>query len=78
MGTQSNKILLLVLVGLLLLPVLSSCDSKYLTEEYVKEETLDYISSQYSAEFTITQAEEQVIGAAPIPSFRSKPNYSYG
>ena len=36
MGAQSNKILLLVLVGLLLLPVLSSCGSKYLTEEYVK------------------------------------------
>ena len=59
MGTQPHKILLLVLTGLLLLFVLSGCGPEYLTEEQVKEETLDYLSSQYSAEFTVTAAEEK-------------------
>lgn len=75
MGTQSHKILLLVLTGLLLLSVLSGCGSKQLTEEQVKEETLDHLSSRYSAQFTITQAEEQVVGAGPIPNFWSKSAY---
>lgn len=44
MGAQSYKILLLVLTGLLLLSVLSGCGPEYLTEEQVKEETLDYLS----------------------------------
>ena len=75
MGAQPHKILLLVLAGLFLLAFLSGCGPEYLTEEQVKEEALNYLSSQYSAEFTITQAEEQVVGAGPIPSFRSKPTY---
>ena len=75
MGTQPHKILLLVLTGLLLLSVLSGCGPEYLTEEQVKEETLDYLSSQYSAEFTVTAAEEKVSGPSPIPSFKSKPTY---
>ena len=75
MGTQPHKILLLVLTGLLLLSVLSGCGPEYLTEEQVKEETLDYLSSQYSAEFTVTAAEEKISGPSPIPSFKSKPTY---
>lgn len=75
MGTQPHKILLLVLTGLLLLFVLSGCGPEYLTEEQVKEETLDYLSSQYSAEFTVTAAEEKISGPSPIPSFKSKPTY---
>ncbi len=75
MGAQSHKILLFVLTGLLLLSVLSGCGPEYLTEEQVKEEALDYLSSQYSAEFTITAAEEKISGPSPIPSFKSKPTY---
>ena len=75
MDTQNYKILLFILTGLLLLSVLSGCGPKQLTEEQVKGEVLDYFSSLYSAEFTITQPEEQVVGAGPIPSFRSKPTY---
>lgn len=75
MGAQSHKILLFILAGLILLSVLSGCGPEYLTEEQVKEETLNYLSSRYSAQFTITQAEEQVVGAGPIPNFSSKPTY---
>lgn len=75
MGAQSHKILLLVLTGLLLLSVLSGCGPEYLTEEQVKEEALGYLSSQYSAEFTVTAAEEKISGPSPIPSFKSKPTY---
>ena len=75
MGTQPHKILLLVFDGAALLSVLSGCGPEYLTEEQVKEETLDYLSSQYSAEFTVTAAEEKVSGPSPIPSFKSKPTY---
>ena len=75
MGAQSYKILLLVLTGLLLLSVLSGCGPEYLTEEQVKEETLDYLSSRYSAEFTVTATEEKISGPSPIPSFKSKPTY---
>lgn len=75
MDTQNYKILLFILTGLLLLSVLSGCGPKQLTEKQVKGEVLDYFSSLYSAEFTITQPEEQVVGAGPIPSFRSKPTY---
>ena len=75
MGAQSHKILLLVLAGLLLLSVLSGCGPEYLTEEQVKEEALDYLSSRYSAEFTVTAAEEKISGPSPIPSFKSKPTY---
>ena len=57
MEAQPHKILLLILTGLLLLSVLSGCDPKQLTEEQVKEETLDYLSGRYSAEFTVTAAE---------------------
>lgn len=75
MGAQSHKILLLVLAGPLLLSVLSGCGPEYLTEEQVKEEALDYLSSRYSAEFTVTAAEEKISGPSPIPSFKSKPTY---
>ena len=75
MGAQSHKILLFILAGLILLSVLSGCGPEYLTEEQVKEETLNYLSSRYSAQFTITQAEEQVVGAGLIPNFSSKPTY---
>ena len=54
MEAQPHKILLLILTGLLLLSVLSGCGPKQLTEEQVKEETLDYLSGRYSAEFTVT------------------------
>ena len=64
MDAQSHKILLFVLAGLFLLAFLSGCGPKYLTEEQVKEEALDYLSSQYSAEFTITAAEEKSQGQA--------------
>lgn len=66
---------MLVLAGLLLLSVLSGCGPEYPTEEQVKEETLDYLSGRYSAEFTITAAEEKISGPSPIPSFKSKPTY---
>lgn len=75
MEAQPHKILLLILTGLLLLSVLSGCDPKQLTEEQVKEETLDYLSGRYSAEFTVTAAEEKISGPSPIPSFKSKPTY---
>lgn len=75
MEAQPHKILLLILTGLLLLSVLSGCGPEYLTEEQVKEEALDYLSSQYNAEFTITAAEEKISGPSPIPSFKSKPTY---
>lgn len=75
MEAQPHKILLLILTGLLLLSVLSGCGPKQLTEEQVKEETLDYLSGRYSAEFTVTAAEEKISGPSPIPSFKSKPTY---
>ena len=75
MDTQNCKILLFVLAGLILLAFLSGCGPEYLTEEQVKEEALDYLSSQYNAEFTITAAEEKISGPSPIPSFKSKPTY---
>ena len=75
MEAQPHKILLLILTGLLLLSVLSGCGPKELTEEQVKEETLDYLSGRYSAEFTVTAAEEKISGPSPIPSFKSKPTY---
>ena len=75
MEAQPHKILLLILTGLLLLSVLSCCGPKQLTEEQVKEETLDYLSGRYSAEFTVTAAEEKISGPSPIPSFKSKPTY---
>lgn len=75
MEAQPHKILLLILTGLLLLSVLSGCGPKQLTEEQVKEETLDYLSVRYSAEFTVTAAEEKISGPSPIPSFKSKPTY---
>lgn len=75
MDTQNYKILLFVLAELILLAFLSGCGPEYLTEEQVKEEALDYLSSQYNAEFTITAAEEKISGPSPIPSFKSKPTY---
>lgn len=61
MGAQSHKTLLLVLAGLLLLSVLSGCGPEYPTEEQVKEETLDYLSGRYSAEFTVTAVEAHLL-----------------
>lgn len=66
MKAQIYKILPLVLSVLLLLSLLFGCAPE-LTEEQVKEETLDYLSSRYSADFLILSAVKKSTAPGPIP-----------
>ena len=55
------------LVGALVLP-LCGCGN---SAGAIERKAYEYLSSRYSAEFTIASAEREIDGPGPIPSFRS-------
>lgn len=71
---MKRKIAFTIVVVVVLVLLLHSCQksaAENLSAEEVQQKAYEYLASQYSAEFTIINAQREPDVVGPIPSFRS-------
>ena len=68
----------LLLAGLVALIFLVGCQTEgdeEMRQKTIEQEALKYLGDRYSADFSILQVQENILGPAPVFSFRKKPTY---